>query len=935
MKACNKILIITAILFHSFIINASVFYVTIDGDDNNDGTSVENAFRTINRAFLEIHDGDEIIIGEGVFTISRTLEWDCSLTITGAGSDKTIIQASENPVLDKESVYTFSVFYNQKPEGCDNTLPVSLIQGVTIRNGAAPVKETIPTNVGGGLKNFADLTIKDCVLEDNAALNGGAIYNDGSLTLENSVIRNNHAFNLKGGVYNTEGATYTQTNSTFENNTEDFVSSGIYLISDFEDGFWADHGTNGNYEGGLVSGSDKFVIAENPDKTGINPSDSVGKFIRNRLGNWWAYAWFEFEEISIQETPKYLHMMIYKPVISKICVQVKNGHTPTDGNNTKEIVSTDQTKVNEWEDIVFEIKTTGLFSYIEIKPDFENAVTSERLEEDIDIYFDNIIISDSPKPRTLIEKKLASYPLPTGTPNVTPLEEIFKAEDVEEGVSFSNLLYEDILFDYNYANGFFRPYGWPDGDYNDARYVEFTVTPDSAVSVGINKIILRQKSNTIELGPQKLLVAVSTDSAKTFSSVATVELSRSSFSIDEVLVNNISSTGPVTFRFYGFESLLGTTVQKDLWIIDSIQVRGTVEYLTSDSVKTLNTTELTDSSVNVSGDVYSLGALISTEHGFCWNTAGEPTVNDSIIDLGEVISEGEFSAGLSGLMPNTSYYVRTFVKNEIAIRYGNELNFTTPKRVIQIEGSFSVFNKEYDGTSDATVEENNLSLDRIIEGDDVDLKEPTVQFTGTDAGENITVTIIDIELTGTDTARYNLSLENLPEANATIGKKDLAVSVADTSRFFGTPNPEFRLIFSGFIEGEDPSVLDEVPVATTEADETSVTGEYTISVSGGSDNNYSFVFYSGILTIESVTGISNPVNKIEVFPNPATDIVNIILDEDKPYTLEVFNLNGEKILTRMVRDEYFVLDISDQSPGVYFLKCSLEEKSMFFKVMKE
>ena len=117
----------------------------------------------------------------------------------------------------------------------------------------------------------------------------------------------------------------------------------------------------------------------------------------------------------------------------------------------------------------------------------------------------------------------------------------------------------------------------------------------------------------------------------------------------------------------------------------------------------------------------------------------------------------------------------------------------------------------------------------------------------------------------------------------------------DESRhFFGALNAKFRLIFSSFIEGEDLSVLDEVPVAITEADETSATGEYKISVSGGIDNNYSFVFDSGMLTIESVTGISNPVNNIEVFPNPATDIVSIIQDENKPYTLEVFNLNGEK-----------------------------------------
>jgi hypothetical protein len=200
---------------------AQTYYVATTGDDSNSGTSEDKAFRTLNHTFLFAGDQDTVFIGQGVFTITRPLEWMGSLAIIGEGADKTIIQASEKPDPEKRSVYSHSVFYNQKYYDCTDVVPESILMGMTVQYGDAPASEPLPTSVGGGIKNFASLTISDCIIQYNRALNGGAIYNDGVLKLENSIIRWNHALNLEGAVFNTPGAVYSESACSFMDNTQD------------------------------------------------------------------------------------------------------------------------------------------------------------------------------------------------------------------------------------------------------------------------------------------------------------------------------------------------------------------------------------------------------------------------------------------------------------------------------------------------------------------------------------------------------------------------------------------------------------------------------------------------------------------------------------------------------------------------------------------
>lgn len=557
-------------------LSARTLYVNKSGDDKNNGLSEHAAFLTINKAFLHLQDIDTILIGAGTYTTHATLEWNRDISIIGAGADQTIVQTSDSMIKDISSLFVSSVFHHMISDFYDGRVTQSSISGITIRNGAAPISEPMPTGVGGGIKNFSNLTVKDCIIENNVALNGGAIYNDGNLVLENTVIRGNHAFNLNGGIYNTSRASCQEIGSVLkENNTEDNLFNTTYIVSNFENGFYAGNGTNGNNEGGLIANSPNFTIVDNPDPSAANSTSKVGKFIRKKNGNWWAYAWFEFQPIEIQYVPLYLHIMIRKPINSTVCVQVKDRHA-NPVSNTGELVSNAQNVVNEWQDLVFEIPNTGNYSYIEIKPDFVNAVPSSRLTEDIEIYFDEIIINGSSTPRTFSEQKLGEYPFPIANASLLP-------ENTDTSVQLSELTYSSgLLYNYNTSTGYFRPYGWPEGEKDPQKFLSFSLTPLNNSTVELNKIMINHKPNTIRLGPSKIGLSYSLDGGNTFSDLPEqVISSRSAFNKSTFSFQDLSTKQPVQIRLYAWESLHGTETERDFWIIDNIELYGTVGATTS------------------------------------------------------------------------------------------------------------------------------------------------------------------------------------------------------------------------------------------------------------------------------------------------------------------------------------------------------------------
>lgn len=160
--------------------NGNEFYVDLGGDDSNSG-QLNSPFNSINKAVEVSKSNDNVVIhlGEGTFegngnvmiSINKAhLSQGGSITIVGAGADKTIIKGSS-------AYYAFNIYADSV---------------VTLR----------------------DLSIVDC-----KSVEGGAICNSGTLLVDNCIFRNNFAFNTGGAISSIENGDCKIYNSVFINNS--------------------------------------------------------------------------------------------------------------------------------------------------------------------------------------------------------------------------------------------------------------------------------------------------------------------------------------------------------------------------------------------------------------------------------------------------------------------------------------------------------------------------------------------------------------------------------------------------------------------------------------------------------------------------------------------------------------------------------------------
>lgn len=80
--------------------------------------------------------------------------------------------------------------------------------------------------------------------------------------------------------------------------------------------------------------------------------------------------------------------------------------------------------------------------------------------------------------------------------------------------------------------------------------------------------------------------------------------------------------------------------------------------------------------VQLNGSVNSVGDPKITSRGFKYSTYGDPESSGTTKSVSGS-SAGDFSASLTGLNSNTTYYVRAYVKNSLGYVYGELITFTT------------------------------------------------------------------------------------------------------------------------------------------------------------------------------------------------------------------------------------------------------------------
>ena len=99
---------------------------------------------------------------------------------------------------------------------------------------------------------------------------------------------------------------------------------------------------------------------------------------------------------------------------------------------------------------------------------------------------------------------------------------------------------------------------------------------------------------------------------------------------------------------------------------------------TKSGIPELTTNEVTGIGMNQAtcgGEITDDGGLEITARGICWSTSPEPTVADAHTSDGTGM--GSFVSTMTGLTPNTTYYVRAYATNSHTTAYGEEMSFTT------------------------------------------------------------------------------------------------------------------------------------------------------------------------------------------------------------------------------------------------------------------
>jgi gliding motility-associated-like protein len=135
----------------------------------------------------------------------------------------------------------------------------------------------------------------------------------------------------------------------------------------------------------------------------------------------------------------------------------------------------------------------------------------------------------------------------------------------------------------------------------------------------------------------------------------------------------------------------------------------------------------------------------------------------------------------------------------------------------------------------------------------------------------------------------NYSFSYVP-GTMSVTKAALSAVAEDKSKTYGDSNPSLSISYTGFVNGDDQSVIDTAPVPSTTATVTSDAGTYPISLSPGSDNNYDISNTNGILTVNKATLIVAAENKTRVYGNANPEFTvsySGFLNNDNPDNLDV------------------------------------------------
>ncbi len=201
------------------------------------------------------------------------------------------------------------------------------------------------------------------------------------------------------------------------------------------------------------------------------------------------------------------------------------------------------------------------------------------------------------------------------------------------------------------------------------------------------------------------------------------------------------------------------------------------------TVTTIEVTNITGMGADIHGNVTDDGGSDILARGVCYNTTGNPTLNDDYRISGP--GTGSFTTRPTTLHISTLYFVRTFATNAAGTSYGEELSFTTA-------GLPEVLTKSIHSVSTNSA---------VCVGEVTDENGSNVVARGILWGTSPNLTVLDDYVaSGTGIGEFSITLSNLePDSYyyvKTFARNDVGLSFGEELSFSTTSHHRNMLDFS-------------------------------------------------------------------------------------------------------------------------------------------